>query len=132
MALIEQSADYCTRASYDALSPEVRAHLRIRVLDSIGYAIGALKPSSNRRGSERSHNAPSMRWRARGPSLDLYPWSGRCLDHLGGEVVPIQREAKSRYEEIVASDSLAPPKLWSGALTPRLGHRQFSCSSERL
>jgi 2-methylcitrate dehydratase len=42
MTSVERLAYYCTRAFYEALSPEVRAQLQIRVLDSIGCAIGAL------------------------------------------------------------------------------------------
>ena len=42
MTLVEQLAAFVTRAAYDDLSPEARAQLKIRVLDSLACAVGAL------------------------------------------------------------------------------------------
>jgi 2-methylcitrate dehydratase len=46
MTIVKQLANYCTRACYDALSSETRAHIKIRILDSLGCAIGALSNDS--------------------------------------------------------------------------------------
>lgn len=43
MTIVEQLADFVVRADYDALSEEARQQLKIRVLDSLGCAIGALQ-----------------------------------------------------------------------------------------
>lgn len=42
MSLVEQLADFVVTASYEALSQAARKALKIRVLDSLGCAIGAL------------------------------------------------------------------------------------------
>ncbi|MGA9452587.1 MAG: MmgE/PrpD family protein [Verrucomicrobiia bacterium] len=42
MTLVEQLAAFVARAAYDDLSPEARAQLKIRVLDSLACAVGAL------------------------------------------------------------------------------------------
>jgi 2-methylcitrate dehydratase len=42
MTIVEQLADYCARASFDNLSSEAHTHLKIRILDSLGWALGAL------------------------------------------------------------------------------------------
>jgi 2-methylcitrate dehydratase len=42
MTLVEQLAAFVVRASYDELSPATRDQLKIRILDSLGCAIGAL------------------------------------------------------------------------------------------
>jgi 2-methylcitrate dehydratase len=42
MTHAQQMAGFVHRASYDALSPEAREQLKIRVLDSIGCALGAM------------------------------------------------------------------------------------------
>lgn len=42
MTLVEHLARFATRASYDDLSAPARAQLKIRVLDALGCAIGAL------------------------------------------------------------------------------------------
>ncbi len=43
MTLVEQLAQFVVRADYEQLSPEARRELKIRVLDSLGCAIGALE-----------------------------------------------------------------------------------------
>ncbi len=43
MTLVEQLADFVVRASYDSISQEARQQLKIRVLDGLGCAIGALE-----------------------------------------------------------------------------------------
>ncbi len=43
MTLVERLATFVVRASYDELSPAARDQLKIRILDSLGCAIGALK-----------------------------------------------------------------------------------------
>jgi 2-methylcitrate dehydratase len=43
MTLVEQLAAFVVRASYDELSTKARDQLKIRVLDSLGCAIGALR-----------------------------------------------------------------------------------------
>ncbi len=43
MTLVEQLADFVVHTSYDAISQEARQQLKIRVLDGLGCAIGALK-----------------------------------------------------------------------------------------
>lgn len=43
MTLAEQLATFAVRASYDDLSPDARMQLKIRMLDSLGCAIGALE-----------------------------------------------------------------------------------------
>jgi 2-methylcitrate dehydratase len=43
MTLVEQLAAFVVRASYDELSAKARDRLKIRILDSLGCAIGALK-----------------------------------------------------------------------------------------
>ena len=42
MTLVEQLAAFVVHASYDELSPTKRDQLKIRILDSLGCAIGAL------------------------------------------------------------------------------------------
>ncbi len=42
MTMVEELAAFVVRASYEDLSPEARSHLKARVLDSLGCAIGAL------------------------------------------------------------------------------------------
>ncbi len=42
MTHVERIADFATRASYDALSSRARDQIKIRILDSLGCAIGAL------------------------------------------------------------------------------------------
>lgn len=42
MTLVEEMASFVAKVSYDDLSPSARDALRVRVLDSIGCAIGAL------------------------------------------------------------------------------------------
>ena len=42
MTLVEQLAALVVRASFDELSAEARDQLKIRILDSLGCAIGAL------------------------------------------------------------------------------------------
>jgi 2-methylcitrate dehydratase len=42
MTICEELASFVMRASYDDLSPEARIQLKIRVLDSLGCAIGAM------------------------------------------------------------------------------------------
>ncbi len=42
MTICEELASFVLRASYDDLSPEARMQLKIRVLDSLGCAIGAM------------------------------------------------------------------------------------------
>ncbi len=42
MTLVEQLAAFVARASYDDLSDDARTQLKVRVLDSVGCAIGAL------------------------------------------------------------------------------------------
>ncbi len=42
MTQVEQMAKFVTRASYDKLSKEARLQLKIRILDALGCAIGAL------------------------------------------------------------------------------------------
>lgn len=42
MTEVESLAEFASRASYDEISPEGRAALRARVLDSLGCALGAL------------------------------------------------------------------------------------------
>jgi 2-methylcitrate dehydratase len=42
MTLVEQLAAFVVRASYDELSAAARDQLKIRILDSLGCAIGAL------------------------------------------------------------------------------------------
>src|ERR1700737_3925288 len=42
MTLVEQLAAFVVRSSYDKLSLAARDQLRIRILDSLGWAIGAL------------------------------------------------------------------------------------------
>lgn len=42
MTLVQQLADFVVRASYDAISEEARQQLKIRILDGLGCAIGAL------------------------------------------------------------------------------------------
>src|SRR3989442_13684957 len=44
----KQIADLIERAEYDGLSSSARLHLKIRVLDSLGCAIGALGSSATR------------------------------------------------------------------------------------
>jgi 2-methylcitrate dehydratase len=43
MTLIEQLASFVVRASYDGISEAARQHLKIRILDGLGCAIGALE-----------------------------------------------------------------------------------------
>jgi len=43
MTLVEQLAALVVRASFDELSAEARDQLKIRILDSLGCAIGALR-----------------------------------------------------------------------------------------
>lgn len=43
MTLVEQLAEFVVHTSYDALSSEARQQLKIRVLDGLGCAIGALE-----------------------------------------------------------------------------------------
>jgi 2-methylcitrate dehydratase len=43
MTYVEQLAEFITRASYDDLSDEARKQLKIRVLDSLGCAVGAVE-----------------------------------------------------------------------------------------
>jgi 2-methylcitrate dehydratase len=43
MTLVEQLADFVVHARYDAISEEARQQLKIRVLDGLGCAIGALE-----------------------------------------------------------------------------------------
>ncbi len=43
MTHAEQLAAFVARSSYDDLSDAARQHLKIRVLDSLGCGIGALK-----------------------------------------------------------------------------------------
>ncbi len=43
MTLVEQLAAFVVRASYEELSLAARDQLKIRILDSLGCAIGALK-----------------------------------------------------------------------------------------
>src|SRR5947199_9195189 len=43
MTQVEQLAAFVVRATYEALSKEARQELKIRVLDALGCAIGALK-----------------------------------------------------------------------------------------
>jgi 2-methylcitrate dehydratase len=43
MTLVEQLATFVVRASYDELSTDARDQLKIRIVDSLGCAIGALK-----------------------------------------------------------------------------------------
>ena len=42
MTQAEELADFIVSASYENLSPEARRQLKLRVLDSLGCAIGAL------------------------------------------------------------------------------------------
>ena len=42
MTLVEQMASFVVRSSYDDISEGARQDLKIRVLDSLGCAIGAL------------------------------------------------------------------------------------------
>ncbi len=42
MTEVEQLADFVVRASYDDLSEAARQQLKIRVLDSLGCAIGSV------------------------------------------------------------------------------------------
>ena len=42
MTLVEQLAAFVVHASYDELSPTTLDQLKIRILDSLGCAIGAL------------------------------------------------------------------------------------------
>jgi len=42
MPLVHDLAEFVVDASYEALSPEAKEQLKIRVLDSLGCAIGAL------------------------------------------------------------------------------------------
>lgn len=42
MTMVERLAQFATRASYEDLSEEARNQLKIRVLDSLGCALGAL------------------------------------------------------------------------------------------
>jgi 2-methylcitrate dehydratase len=49
MALSEEMASFIVKASYDDLSSEARAQLKIRVLDSLGCAIGAMEADTMRR-----------------------------------------------------------------------------------
>ncbi len=54
MTRAEQLAAFVVRASHDALSSEAREALRVRVLDSLGCAIGAVEgepPASSARTS---------------------------------------------------------------------------------
>lgn len=43
MTQVEQLADFVTKATYEMLSPEAREQLKLRVLDAIGCAIGAIE-----------------------------------------------------------------------------------------
>jgi 2-methylcitrate dehydratase len=43
MTLVKQLAEFVVRANYDAISQEARQQLKIRVLDGLGCAIGALE-----------------------------------------------------------------------------------------
>jgi 2-methylcitrate dehydratase len=43
MTQVERLAEFVTRASYEHLSEEARRELKVRVLDSLGCAIGALE-----------------------------------------------------------------------------------------
>jgi len=43
MTLVEQLAAFVVRTSYEEISAEARHQLKVRVLDSLGCAIGALK-----------------------------------------------------------------------------------------
>ncbi len=43
MTYVEELAAFVKRASYDALSQDARQQLKIRILDAIGCAIGALE-----------------------------------------------------------------------------------------
>ncbi len=43
MTLVEQLAAFVVRSSFETLSPAARDQLKIRILDSLGCAIGALK-----------------------------------------------------------------------------------------
>ncbi len=42
MTFVEQIAEFATRASFDQLDPRARDELKIRVLDSLGCAVGAV------------------------------------------------------------------------------------------
>ncbi|HVO84245.1 MAG TPA: MmgE/PrpD family protein, partial [Syntrophobacteria bacterium] len=42
MTKAEQLADYVIRAGYDDMNDQIRRELKIRILDSLGCALGAL------------------------------------------------------------------------------------------
>ena len=42
MTQVERLADFGAHSSFDVLRPDAREQLKIRILDSLGYALGAL------------------------------------------------------------------------------------------
>jgi len=73
MTLSEQLAAFVVRASYDDLSADARRQLKIRVLDALGCAIGALEGEPIR--LLRAH-------------LDEFGGPGRCTLIGGGRTAP--------------------------------------------
>lgn len=74
---VEQMAEFAERARFEALGPETRQQLKIRILDSLGCAIGAL-------GSEPTRMIRSY--------IDEFGGHGRCT-LIGGGVGDVDRAA---------------------------------------
>ncbi len=62
MTHVERIADFVTRASFDALSTQARDQIKIRILDSLGCAIGALEGQPIRPDLAALHNAALGRY----------------------------------------------------------------------
>jgi 2-methylcitrate dehydratase len=73
MTQVEQMAEFVVHASYDRLSKDARQQLKIRILDSMGCAIGAL-------GSEPIRNIRAQ--------IDDFGGNGTCSLIGGGRTAP--------------------------------------------
>jgi phosphosulfolactate synthase (CoM biosynthesis protein A) len=81
MIHIERIADFATRASFDSLSTRARDQTKIRILDSLGCALGALQGEPIRQIRDESEGITEnvKTWRTDVPA--------RIIDELGLEKV---------------------------------------------
>ncbi len=112
MTLVEQMARFVTRASYDDLSEAARQQLKIRILDALGCAIGALNGPPIRIIREQIRREVDSGYRYGGDEFAL------ILPHLGPDE---SRPVLERVAEAFRDEHLPLVSLSTGMAQAREG-----------